>query len=220
MTEKNTSRLRDNSSSGADHWLRDSGTHYRELAECLREIARKCRPKSAAGTAGAREAVRAQSGAVSTPDAESPPAGRQFSAGILARRSDQYSAQSDTGLWTSPASGRERGDSRLRCLTAHLLNDFPSPELFFRRTANIARQNGKGQSKQNEREARPQVSRERDAFPQKQRFSANKTDLLDRAGKTMPSAQSPMPSWKCRIIERWLMSGKALVRLTEPEARR
>lgn len=41
MTEKDTPRLRDGSS--ADHWLRDSGMHYRELAEWLRDIAHKCR---------------------------------------------------------------------------------------------------------------------------------------------------------------------------------
>ena len=41
MTEQNTLTLQDGSS--ADHWLRDNGAHYRELAECLREVARKCR---------------------------------------------------------------------------------------------------------------------------------------------------------------------------------
>jgi hypothetical protein len=40
MTEKDTPRLQNSSS--ADHWLRDSGMHYRELAEWLRDIARKC----------------------------------------------------------------------------------------------------------------------------------------------------------------------------------
>ena len=69
MTDQNTPTLQD-SSGGADHWLRDSGTHYRELAGWLREIARKMPAlQSAAGTAGAREAVRSPSGAISTPDA-------------------------------------------------------------------------------------------------------------------------------------------------------
>jgi hypothetical protein len=42
MTDENTRTLHD-IAADRDWWLRDSGAHYRELAEWLREIASKCR---------------------------------------------------------------------------------------------------------------------------------------------------------------------------------
>ena len=42
MTDGHTPTLQD-IAVDRDWWLRDSGAHYRELAEWLREIARKCR---------------------------------------------------------------------------------------------------------------------------------------------------------------------------------